>query len=88
MDNSKAVYTSIDSYENIKPALDGEAMADQLEYQKAVGSLMYAMTATRPDLAFAIGKYSQFCHLPTARNCAGLQRVFPYLQGSKNAKIT
>ena len=43
-------------------------MANQLEYQKAVGSLMYAMTATRPDLAFAVGKFSQFFHALSARN--------------------
>ena len=68
MDNSKPVATPIDSYKYIKPALDGEPMTDQLEYQKAVGSLMYAMTATGPDLAFAIGKFSQFCHAPSVRN--------------------
>ena len=88
MENSKAVATPIDGYEYIKPTLDGEPMADQLEYQKAVGSLMYAMTATRPDLAFAVGKFSQFCHAPSARHRAGLQRVFRYLQGTKDLKIT
>ena len=88
MENSKAVSTPIDGYEYIKPALDDEPMANQLEYQKAVGSLMYAMTATRPDLAFAVDKFSQFCHSPSARNRAGLQRVFRYLQGTKDLKIT
>ena len=88
MDNSKAVFTPIDGYEYIKPALDGEPMADQLEYQKAVGSLMYAMTASRPDLAFAAGKFSQFCHAPSVRNRAGLQRVFRYLNGTSDYKIT
>ena len=88
MEDSKPVSTPIDSYEYIKPALEGEPMADQLEYQKAVGSLMYAMTATRPDLAFVVGKFSQFCHSPSARNRAGLQRVFRYLKGTKDLKIT
>ena len=63
-------------------------MANQLEYQQAVGSLMYAMTATRPDLAFTVGKFSQFCHNPTARHRAGLQRVFRYLKGTKTRKIS
>ena len=73
MENLKAVSTPIDGYEYIKPALDDEPMADQLEYQKAVRSLMYAMTATRPDLTFAVSKFSQFCHSPTAQHRAGLQ---------------
>ena len=65
MEDSKAVSTPIDGYECIKLAINDEPMADQLEYQKAARSLMYAMTATRPDLAFAVGKFSQFCHAPT-----------------------
>ena len=68
MEDSKAISTLIDGYEYIKPAINDEPMADQLKYQKAVGSLMYAMTATRPDLAFAVGKFSQFCHAPTTRH--------------------
>ena len=44
MEDSKAVSTLIDGYECIKLAINNEPMADQLEYQKAVGSLMYAMT--------------------------------------------
>ena len=31
-------------------------------YQSAVGSLMYAMLGTRPDLAYAVGLVSQFNH--------------------------
>lgn len=36
---------------------------DQLEYQRFVGSLMYAMVATRPNITFAIGKLSQYSHV-------------------------
>ena len=88
MNNLKAVYTFIDNYKYVKLTLNSEAMIDQLKYQKAVRSLMYTMTATHSDLTFAIGKFSQFCHLSTAQNCAELQCVFHYLQGLKNTKIT
>ena len=33
-------------------------------YQSAVGSLMYAMLGTRPDIAYAVGLVSQFNHAP------------------------
>ena len=88
INNLKAVYTLIHSYEYMKSALKDEPMTNQLKYQKAVESLMYTMTATHSDLTFAGGKFSQFCHLSTVQNWADLQCVFQYLQGSKNVKIT
>ena len=36
-----------------------EAMK-KVPYQSVVGSLMYAMVCTRPDLAYAVGVVSQF----------------------------
>jgi len=32
----------------------------QLEYSKIIGSLMYAMSYTRPDIAFSVGMLSRF----------------------------
>ena len=32
----------------------------KIPYQSVVGSLMYAMIATRPDIAFAVGTMSKF----------------------------
>ena len=32
----------------------------QLEYAKIIGSLMYVMTCTRPDIAFVVYKLSRF----------------------------
>ena len=32
----------------------------QLEYSQAIGSLMYAMTSTRPDIAYAVGMLIRF----------------------------
>ena len=68
MNNSRAVYTSINSYKYIKLTLKGEAMTDQLKYQKVIRSLMYTITATHSDLTFAVGKFSQFRHLLSAQN--------------------
>ncbi|XP_057543261.1 secreted RxLR effector protein 161-like [Amaranthus tricolor] len=41
----------------------------QLEYAKIIGSLMYAMTCTRPDIAFAVGKLSRFTSNPGPQHC-------------------
>ena len=44
------------------PATDKEKQEmASVPYQSAVGSLMYAMTCTRPDIAFAVSTVSRFC---------------------------
>ncbi|GKD49709.1 hypothetical protein Tco_1278685 [Tanacetum coccineum] len=43
----------MDPVEKLKP--NTGKPVDQLEYSRAVGCLMYAMTSTRPDIAYAVG---------------------------------
>ncbi|GJS62681.1 hypothetical protein Tco_0657465 [Tanacetum coccineum] len=33
---------------------------DQLEYSRAIGCLMYAMTSTRPDIAYVVGRLKAY----------------------------
>ena len=63
-------------------------MINQLEYQQAVKSFMYTMTAICSDLIFTVSKFSQFCHNFTAHDWAGLQWVFHYLKSTKTQKIS
>ncbi|GJX87548.1 hypothetical protein Tco_0339562 [Tanacetum coccineum] len=49
------VSTPIDLAKKLKPNT-GKPM-DQLEYSRAIGCLMYAMTSTRPDIAYVVGRY-------------------------------
>ena len=46
---------------------DGRAMA-QLKYASPIGSLMYAMLCTRPDIAFADSKLSRFTSNPSVEH--------------------
>ena len=48
------VSTPMDTSEKLMPNT-GKAVS-QLEYSRVIGCLMYAMTCTRPDIAFAVGK--------------------------------
>lgn len=54
----------------------------QLEYSQAIGSLMYAMTSTRPDIAYAVGKLSRYTSNPSTQHWQAIQRVFKYLKGT------
>ncbi|GJZ90347.1 hypothetical protein Tco_0662274 [Tanacetum coccineum] len=48
---------------------------DRVSYTSAVGSLMYAMVCTRPDLAHAIGVVSRFLSNPGAVSCNRQSRL-------------
>ena len=82
MDQAIPVSTPIDGYTAIEPPQPDEARACQQDYQRRIGSLMYLMTCTRPDLAFAVSKLSQFCTDPTVRHMNALNRVLRYLRGT------
>jgi hypothetical protein len=62
---------------------DGSPPADAKQYQAMVGSLMYAMLCTRPDLAYAVQQLSQFSSNPTNVHFQAAKRVFRYLQGTQ-----
>ena len=52
-------------------------------YLQMLGCLMYAMTCTRPDLAFTMSHLSQFSQNPTYEHMKALKRVYHYLQQTK-----
>ena len=82
MHEATPVSTPIDGYTSITTSQPDEQRADQREYQKRIGSLMFLMTATRPDLAFVIGKLSQHCCDPTIRHMNAVNRVLRYVRGT------
>nr|GEW19501.1 zinc finger, CCHC-type [Tanacetum cinerariifolium] len=51
------IRTPMNTNEKLMPN-NGHAVS-QLEYSRVIGCLMYAMTCTRPDIAFAVGKISR-----------------------------
>ena len=87
MTNCIGVSTPIDGYEGIQPPQPTEERASQHEYQRLVGELMFLQVATRPDLAFAISKLSQFCNDPVVRHRNALFRVLKYLKNAPNLAL-
>ncbi|KAG5527251.1 hypothetical protein RHGRI_028223 [Rhododendron griersonianum] len=57
----------------------GRAIA-QLEYASAIGTLMYLMHCTRPDIAFAVCKLSRYTSNPSREHWKVVVRVFGYLK--------
>ena len=75
----------MDTSENLMPN-NGHAVS-QLEYSRVIGCLMYAMTCTRPDIAFAVGKLSRYTGNPSTQHWQAIQRVLKYWK-KKNLFIT
>ena len=59
-----------------------EAMRE-FPYQSLIGTLMYAMLATRPDIAFAVGALSKYSSNPGRAHWDQAVHVLRYLVGTK-----
>jgi hypothetical protein len=53
-------------------------------YREAIGSLMYLMVMTRPDIAFAVNQVSQYCQNPGPGHWNGVKRILAFLAGTSN----
>ena len=62
--------------------------ADLHWYASCVGSLMYAMLGTRPDIAFAVSTLSRYMAKPGPEHITAAKQVLRYLKGSINLELT
>ncbi len=84
MENSRSVATPMDRPSNAS----GESVpAIDVPYRQAIGSLMYLLIGSRPDLAFAVGKLSRYSEKPSQENWIVVKRIFRYISGTKNYGI-
>nr|GEV19100.1 zinc finger, CCHC-type [Tanacetum cinerariifolium] len=72
------VSTHIDTSEKMMP--NNGQVVSQLEYSRVIGFLMYAMTCTRPDIAFVFGKLSRFTSNHGTQHWQAIQQVLKYLK--------
>ena len=61
--------------------------AEKTTYHKMIGSLMYCMTMTCPDIAYAILMLSQFLEAPCTTHMKAVKCIFCYLLGMKHLKL-
>ena len=69
------------SVANMSPT-DSPKLENPKMYKEIVGSLIYLMTCTRPDLCYTVSKLSQFMHEPTYAHLNVAKHVLKYLKGS------
>jgi len=58
-----------------------------IQLQSAVGSLMYAMIGTRPDIAYAVGATSSYNANPGEMHWKAVKRIIRYLKGTKSLEL-
>ncbi|GJV74040.1 hypothetical protein Tco_1494035 [Tanacetum coccineum] len=79
-EDCSSVSTPIDPVEKRKP--NTGKPVNQLEYSRDIGYLMYAITSTRPDIAYAVGRLSRFTSNPSRQHWHSITRVFKHLKGT------
>ena len=55
--------------------------AIEIPHRQAIGTLMYLMVGTRPDIAFAICRLAHFSENPTKEHWTAVKRVFRFIKG-------
>ena len=72
----------------LKLNFSSDASADcSVKYREIVGSLIYAMTCTRPDLSWIVTVLSQHLANPSEEHCVALKHVLRYLKGSLHFEL-
>ncbi|KAG0153801.1 hypothetical protein PDIDSM_1180 [Penicillium digitatum] len=83
--------TSIDGKINSQALIpfEGTATKGQIhEYQTKIGTLIWLMVSTRPDISFAVIKLAKHAKNPSDVHFQALKRVFRYLTGTKLLTIS
>jgi hypothetical protein len=67
---------------------DEIAEANRFPYREIVGSLMYLMITSRPDISFAVGQLAMYMNCHGSQHHAAAQHVLRYLKGTTDVGLT
>ena len=89
MNEAKLVSTSLDSHFKLSKEQSPKTKEERdhmskVPYASAIGSLIYAMVCTRPNIAHAVGVVSRFMSRPGKQHWEAVKWILRYLKGSSN----
>ena len=87
MSDCKAIKTPVDPGNHLMKTAEDEDTLDKSLYQSVVGSLMYLVTCTRPDIAYAVGMLARFSSKPNRSHWVAAERVLRYLKVTMNIEL-
>ena len=87
MDNAKPVGTPLGNHfklsKNQSPKFEEERhYMNKVPYASAVGSLMYAMICTRPNISHAVGVVSRYMSNPGKQHWEAVKWILRYIRGT------
>ena len=87
MDKAKEAHTPLPS--SWTPSANNARVDPQLrrQYQSVIGSLLYLMLGTRPDIAFAVIKLSQYSANPSKDHYPKSLHILRYLLYTRNYEL-
>jgi hypothetical protein len=80
MEECKVVSTPMNQKEKLSKE-DGADKIDEGYYRSLIGCLMY-LTATRPDILFAVSLLSRFMHCASEMHLIAAKRILRYIKGT------
>ncbi|GJT08978.1 retrovirus-related pol polyprotein from transposon TNT 1-94 [Tanacetum coccineum] len=92
IDNEKSVKMSLGGHFKLSlkdcPVRDCDVeRMSKVSYVNAVGSLMYLMVCTRPDIAYAVSVVSRYLANPSKNHWEAVKWILKYLRGTANVGL-
>lgn len=93
MEDCKAVSTPLGSQFKLQAVPKDLELCEAMEmesvpYSSAVGSLMYAMVGSRPDLVYAVGLVCKYMSKPVRSHWSAVIWIILYIKGALNLNLT
>ena len=77
----------LNGYDKIHPASEQDVRIDETEYQQSIGSVIYGIILTCPNITFTMGRLSQYLKGAAEHHSDGLKELFRYIRCIINQKI-
>lgn len=87
MENCNPISTPMDMNQKLCKEVKIDKSMENVPYQQAIGSLLFAAQCTRPDICQAVNYLSRFNNNPNQSHWKAVKRVFRYLKGTRAIKL-
>lgn len=87
MNDCRPAVTPVDTSQTLCQLTENEETLTNVPYQEAVGSLLYLVQGSRPDLAFAVSNVSRYNAVHGTAHWTAVKRIIRYLRGTAEYRI-